>query len=144
MNSQKDRIMHSFPDYNIELDRRVDGRGKPYDVFSVTDRLGGSPIYSDRSYDNAYRFAVQLQERISVAKDPESYVKVPLITVGDLSIIRTVKSYRGQLRWTYIAVDKGRRIVLEATNYIDICMAAVNRECSKLDNCVHELRGPQR
>ena len=132
---------NSFDDYYIELDYRKDTSNRPYDVYVVRDNLTKMPEYEDRDYDNVFRYAVQLQERISAKKVPESFVKVPLISIGTLSVYRTVRNQKGVLVWTYIAENKSDGTLLEACNYIDLCMKAVNFECSKLDKCKHVLRG---
>lgn len=125
--------MFSFPDYAIDLETHYDSAGRKVDVYLVRGKFSDENLYSDRDYNNAYRFAVQLQEKISAAKEPTGYVKVPLIQIGSLSIYRTVRSQKNRMSWHYIAEDPKGSVVKDATNYIDICVSAVNLECSKLD-----------
>ncbi len=117
----------ALPNFTVTVEQK----GPERLDFYIVRNDSGEEVYRSRIYSFALRHANLLQEQISVKTPPQGYAKVFLITIGGLSLFRTVKTVKGKLVWTYVAEDPRENRAITAPTFLELCMNAVDYECGK-------------
>jgi len=120
---------YAFNDFKIVFNETYRGKINRH---VVVERSNEIPQADFSTYEEAYNFAVFLQEPISAAKPPQRYERIKLNQVGQIMIIRTVKKRGKDLQWTYLITDKfGVNTITTEKSYKDAFLQAV-----KISRCV--------
>ena len=114
----------AFADFSVVFDTFYKGRVNRH---VVVDRSTNLPQADFSTYEEAFNFAVFLQEPITANTPPDRYIRKKVNQVGSYLIIRTVRKRSfGSLDWTYLVTDKyGVKTLETASNYKDAFSCAV-------------------
>ena len=134
------QVIKDLPDYRIVVKAKPGKTkmDKVIDFYIVYEEPHGDAKCKVRSFDVALFKANWLQEQISSQTAPQGFEKVPLISIGNLQLYRTVCKRNGVLAWDYVAETKEGEPIIHADDFQGLCINAVSHEVEVLNRAKRE------